>query len=403
MKIAFISYEFPPDTGFGGIGTYTYQIVHALAKRGHYIEIFSCSHREEKSNIYLNNSIVLHRVNAAKRSIFSQLIVDVFRQRNAEVNFDIIETPEYCAEGLEVRKAFPFIPMVVKLHTPIFLVNKLNNFYSRPPLKKRIKKLLGGKNYNKENDPDYQLVKGADAICSPSVALAEILQKEWNLTKVDIIPNIFIPPQSYLDIPISENDCNVITYMGRLDVRKGIKSLIDAIPIVLGKKPFIRFRFIGGDGQAPGGGSMKEYIIKRLHKYTDQLEFKGYVNRDEIPKHISDSGIFVFPSIWENYPYVCLEAMSGGKAIIATKNGGMKEIVEENDGGILIDALNPKALANAISFLIENPGMRTEMGYNNRRKMKTFSREIITNVEKYYDEIISTLIQNKALELSRKS
>jgi glycogen(starch) synthase len=390
VKIAYISYEFPPDTGFGGIGTYTSQVAHALAKRGHYIEIFSCSHEEEKFNIYLNNSIVLHRVKADKRSLFSNLIVDVFRQRHAEVNFNIIETPEYCAEGLPLRKAFPSIPMVVKLHTPVFLVKKLNSIYNKQPLKKRAKKFLGWKTYNKQTDTDYQLVNNADAVCSPSVALRDILKKEWHLKEVEIIPNIFIPEQTFFDIPISENDCKIITYIGRLDVRKGIKSLIKAIPVVLKKNPCIKFRFIGGDGVAPNNsGSMKEYILALLHKHTNNLEFVNYVNHNEMLSYINDTGIFVIPSLWENYPYVCLEAMSAGKAIIASQNGGIKEMLKGIKGGILIDPLKPKEIANAIVHLVENPRKRVEMGLNNREKTKTFSTEVIKKTEEYYCKIIS--------------
>jgi glycogen synthase len=402
VKIAYISYEFPPDTGFGGIGTYTYQIAHALAKRGHYIEIFSCSHEAEKLNIYLNDSTMLHRVKADRRLVFSKLIVEVFRQRNKVIDFDIVESPEYCAEGFEIRKAFPLIPMVVKLHTPVFFIKKLNGFYTKQSLKKRIKNIIGWKTYNKQNDTDYQLVKSADTICSPSVALREILKKEWHLNEVEIIPNIFLPEPSFVDIPISEDDCKVITYVGRLDVRKGIQSLIEAIPVVLKKNPDVKFRFIGGDGNAPGnGGSMKQYILSVLHQCAQNLEFVGYIHRDKIPSYISDTGIFVMPSIWENYPYVCMEAMSAGKAIIATRNGGMKEMLSNVNGGILIDPLKPKEIAKAILLLLQNPKVRVEMGNNNRQKIQAWPQDILRKVEEYYTATISNKI-SRSISLIQK-
>jgi glycosyltransferase involved in cell wall biosynthesis len=249
--------------------------------------------------------------------------------------------------------------------------------------------MLGRNSYNRENDTDYQLVKSADAVCSPSIALREILKREWKLNKVEIIPNIFLPEPAYLNLPISENDCRVITYIGRLDVRKGIRAMIEAIPLVLGKYPGVKFRFIGGDGEAANnGGSMKEYILKTLHQYAQSLEFMGYVEHHNIPNYISDTGIFIFPSIWENYPYVCLEAMSAGKAIIASKNGVMKEMLAGINGGVLIDALKPKEIAKAMIWLIENPQVRVKMGYNNRQKMKTWPGEIIRKAEEHYSKII---------------
>src|SRR6476620_2675801 len=143
MKLAFISYEFPPETGYGGIGTYTYQISKALSAKGHYVEVFSSSPSKDTLKVELENNLILHRVKANKRSIFSERIVNVFQQRNAIIGFDIIESPEYCAEGTEVRKAFPEIPMVVKLHAPLFLIRELNTRYNKRSFKGTIKKLVG--------------------------------------------------------------------------------------------------------------------------------------------------------------------------------------------------------------------------------------------------------------------
>lgn len=394
MKIAFISYEFPPDTGFGGIGTYTYQAAHAMAERGHYIEVFSCSHEKETLNISINDSIKVHRVKAPKRSVFSQLICGVFRERNDLIHFDLIESPEYCAEGIVIRENFPGIPFIVKLHTPLYLVNRLNNYFSRQPLKKRIKQWLGRNNYQKLTDKDYQLAISADAVCSPSASLAGIMQKEWGLPKVDVIPNVFKPGQAYLELPVSADDCRVVTYVGRLDVRKGVLSLADAIPIVLKHHPSVRFRFIGGDGIAPAnGGSMKDYITSRLQQYKEQLEFTGYITQDAIPRYLTDTGIVVFPSIWENYPCVCLEAMSGAKAIVASKNGGMAEMLADMNGGILIDPLKPKEIAKAICRLIEEPAMRVEMGTNNRQKMRRYTEAMALLAETYYLRVMNTTKQ----------
>src|SRR5207253_9072842 len=122
----------------------------------------------------------------------------------------------------------------------------------------------------------------------------------------------------------------------------------------------------------------KQYILTALRKYAHSLEFVGFTQRNQIPDHISDTGIFVIPSIWENYPYVCLEAMSAGKAIIASKNGGMKEILNDVKGSILIDPLNPKEIAKAILLLLQNPKVRVEMGNNNRQKIQAWSHNIIT-------------------------
>jgi glycosyltransferase involved in cell wall biosynthesis len=86
--------------------------------------------------------------------------------------------------------------------------------------------------------------------------------------------------------------------------------------------------------------------------------------------------------------------MSAGKAIIASKNGGMKEMLSDVNGGILIDPLKPREIANAIFTLLKSPSIRIKMGIENRKKIKSFSQEIIEKVENYYTETISNLNYN---------
>ena len=60
---------------------------------------------------------------------------------------------------------------------------------------------------------------------------------------------------------------------------------------------------------------MQDYISRKLTGYASQLEFSGYVVNEDLPCFLADSDVIVLPSLWENYPYVCLESMSAGKAI----------------------------------------------------------------------------------------
>jgi glycosyltransferase involved in cell wall biosynthesis len=388
MKIAFISYEFPPETGYGGIGTYTYQIAMALAERGHHVEVFSSSRTEDKYNIKIDELFVLHRVKATKRPEFSERITEVFTERNNIVGFDIAESPEYGAEGMIIKKLSPSLPMIVKLHTPLFLVKQLNDHYAKRSFKKRIKHTLGLKSYKKENDKEYAFTSNADAVCSPSYSLATIIKKEWGINNIDIVPNVFVPQKALLDIPASKTNYNTITYIGRLDVRKGLKSLVDAIPFVLKKQPEAKFRFIGGDGNAPDRSiSMQQYIRKSLERYNDKLEFTGFVHNADLPNYLWDTDIVIIPSLWENFPYTCLEAMSAGKAIVASSKGGMKEILDEY-GGILIDPEKPIQIAKAVMQLLKHDETK-RMGQYNREKIKLFGTEMVNRAEQYYKSIIS--------------
>ncbi len=390
MKIAFISYEFPPETGYGGIGTYTYQISKALSARGHHVEVFSSSPDKEVLDVEIENSVILHRVKADKRSIFSERIVEIFQKRNAIIGFDLIESPEYCAEGMAVRKAFNEIPMVVKLHAPLLLSKDLNNVYKKKSIKAVIKKYTGLNKYDKTRDHDYVFASCANAVCSPSQALAMVVKEKWNIRNVDIVPNVFVPSAPYLSLPV-ESSFDRICFVGKLNVLKGMKALTKAIPLVLQKHPVAKFRFIGKDGESPdgSGSSMKEYITKALDKYTSNLEFTGYVTHDEIPLFLADCDMVVLPSLWENYPYTCLEAMSAGKAVVGSYSGGMKEILQQGKGGFLINPEKPREIAHAISWLLSHPEKRIEMGYYNRKQTEQHAELTLNDAEEYYFKLIS--------------
>jgi glycogen(starch) synthase len=394
MKIALISYEFPPETGYGGIGTYTYQISKTLAARGHHIEVFSSSPNKETLDIEIENGVMLHRVKADKRAVFSEGIVEVFRKRNAIIGFDLIESPEYCAEGMAIQKEFSEIPMVVKLHAPLFLIKDLNNRYKKKSIKSIIKKYTGRSKYHKISDRDYIFTSSANAVCSPSKALASVVKEKWGIRNIDIVPNVFIPSSSYLSLPV-ESSSNRICFIGKLNVLKGIRALTEAIPLVFKKNPDAKFRFIGRDGESPDGlGSMKEYIIKTLNKCTANLEFTDYVVHDEIPRFLADTDLVVLPSLWENYPYTCLEAMSAGKAVVGSQNGGMKEILHHGKGGFLINPRKPGEIASAITWLLSHPDKRKEMGFYNRKQTERNAEVSLNRAEQYYSKLIAAAKTN---------
>ncbi|PTN26484.1 hypothetical protein C6366_18930 [Desulfonatronum sp. SC1] len=77
----------------------------------------------------------------------------------------------------------------------------------------------------------------------------------------------------------------------------------------------------------------------------------------------------IFPSIWENFPTVCLEAMSAGRVVIGSKNGGMNEMLTNPISGILVNPKSVSQISKAIAFLIENPQIRIKFGENGRNKI----------------------------------
>ena len=123
---------------------------------------------------------------------------------------------------------------------------------------------------------------------------------------------------------------------------------------------------------------------------SSRLDFTGQVDRAEIPHLLEDSLLCLVPSLWENFPYVCLECMSAGQAVIASNRGGIPEIIEDGRNGILADPLLPDSFVEAIDYLIANPQRRIEIGIAARNTIlsKYNHKVFVSEMEALYNETI---------------
>lgn len=400
MRIALISYEYPPDTAFGGIGTYTQQWAKLLKERGHDVEVFCAS--GIRAGTEIEEGIPVHRVKEVDRINFKFSVVEIFKQRHEWKAFGFCESPEFNADGKIVKTQFPEVKLVVKLHTPSFLMNELNDLQKRVNLIQKLRTIVGAYRrfqkpvkYWKAHEDVYkdekEITTLADFITSPSQSLRFIVARKWKIpvNKIVHLPNPYLPGNAYLSIQ-SQQNLNTVTYFGRLEKRKGVLLFKKIIPLVLQKKPATIFRFIGGDTIVyPQNQSCKYILQKALSQYSKQIEFIDHVPLDEIPKYLSLATVCVYPSLWENFPTVCLEAMSAGCAIVGSKNGGMKDMLENPKAGILVDPENPEEIADAVCYLLDYPDERKKLSIQARKNV----------LEKYNAETLGSLFE-KMLNVS---
>ncbi len=384
MKIAFISYEYPPDTAYGGIATYVAQAAQMLLDRGHTVEVFCSSPRRSGSE--LDNGVIVHRVNEPDLLQFATCIAPILAARHADIGFDVLEAPEYLAEAREAIRLVPDIPLVLKLHTGSLLLLKLN--YYDPAIWKQplffALSLKRGISFSWGYAPtittshmramdimERSHALEADEIAAPSKSIAEQMINLWKLdpSYFSHVPYPYTAKPEYLKIPV-ENNSGIVTFIGRLEIRKGVLDLARAIPTILRYHPNIKFRFVGASEDSPINGlTMKQYLEQVLKLYKSAIEFTDAVSMNQIPKLLMEAMICVFPSLWENFPCVCLEAMAAGRAIVGSSAGGMSEMLDEGRVGKLVPPRQPKRLANAILELLDNPDLRLQLGYAARNRL----------------------------------
>ena len=174
----------------------------------------------------------------------------------------------------------------------------------------------------------------------------------------------------------------IISCIAELHERKGQKYLINAIPEIVKEYPNLKFVFIGEGKEREN----LEKLVKKL-KIEKHVTFTG--KQKDIPQLLKASDIFALPSRREAFGLVNLEAMLIPLPIIASKVGGIPEIVKDGQTGILVEAENSEEFTKALKKLISSPESRNKMAIaGHKRILENFDAKIMAkNYEKAYQEI----------------
>lgn len=194
-------------------------------------------------------------------------------------------------------------------------------------------------------------------------------------------PNVDDEAPSYFP-----RDKPVVLFTGRFVATKGVNTLVDAIPRVVRQVPDVFFMFVGGGEFKYYESYLKAHGVDR-HNFL----FKGYVAESELPKVYSSSTLYVAPTVYEPLGIRILEAMSCGLPVIASEVGGIPEIIDDAQNGILIRPNDSKALSDRIIQLLNDDSMARRLGRNARTKVvEEFSDQKMTmNTVDYYRQILS--------------
>jgi glycogen synthase len=396
LSICFVSQEYPPETGWGGIGSYVYEMANALTQRGHKVVVLSKSIDQESheiiKGIHIYRILPINRLKEAHFFWRFQRYFEGYRKSVAkkidrivkEHYIDIIESPEARAELLWYQMFYKRRPAIaIKLHTPRWLVDKIA--CNRPELWNRLEYIA-----------EWVNIKKADSAYSCSCALLTAAEKYLPERNYAIVHNPISLPDN---IPIKEDDGRTILFVGRLEWHKGVQVFGRVIPEVLNKRIDVNFVFLGPDSSWHGGHSLKDHILKQIPEdMKNSVHFLGGVPRETVFKYLQKASICVLPSLWENFPYTCLEAMSSGCVVVGSRNGGMAEMIEDGTSGILINPEKPEEISGAILTLLSDKNLRQQMGRNATLRLREmFSTDkIVEQTLEVYRQTIEAHGQKKA-------
>ncbi len=401
MRIVFICAEFPvKGRPTGGFGAYVDRITSALANLNCQITIICEGDRRqlilEKDrtiivippfgydliNLVSNvDNSYLKRLAAFLRYplLFSLSVAIEISRLNSIEPIDIVEGGDFGAELFcyLLFKIAPFPKTIIKLHTPSFLIRKFN----KEPLTifyKIIERM------------EFTCLRKADSIYSPTRALATIVKKKFNIRSSKIIPYPSPVMQKVVGKKI-KRDTSTILYAGKLQSKKGIFILIEALKPIVEKFKKIKFIIIGPN-TTESGLSVKKQLLKLIKKKQLQrfVIFKDFMEQKKLNRFFRKVTLTVIPSLWENFPNLILEAVINGSPVVAAKTGGIAEMIVHNKSGILVTPNNPVKLSHGILRLLNSKALCRALVKNARKRFnKIYAPEsIATATLKFYTDTL---------------
>ena len=158
---------------------------------------------------------------------------------------------------------------------------------------------------------------------------------------------------------------SLVFYVGRIVREKGIQILIKAIPQILTKNPDVKF-VIAGKG--PHLSNLKSQA--KFLGIDNRIYFTGYISDEERNKLYQVADLAVFPSLYEPFGIVALEAMATETPVIASNVGGLAEFIKHGKNGYKISPGDPDSLVKSITYLLDNKKEARQMAQKGYKMVK---------------------------------
>ncbi len=192
----------------------------------------------------------------------------------------------------------------------------------------------------------------------------------------------------------------VALFVGRLEIRKGIDTLLEAIPRVLEQDDNVECWIAGRDDTLGGEQYSISSAFRERHSnkpWAGRVHFLGEMTDEELRWLYANCDVLVAPSRFESFGLIFVEAMMFGKPVIGCRAGGVPEVVEHGGTGLLVPPDDPPALSEAISRLLGTPSLAATMG---RRGKDAYERRFrAEHVAALRCEILARVARRK-LELT---
>jgi len=375
------------DTVDSGIARFVKTQGRTLAKLGHTVHVLTLV--QENATIDWEEGVWVHRLTAGwyddqpsfisfkvhpSQWCYSRAMLDEIRNINNRHKVDIVEAPIWDNEAIALV-CFKEFPVVVSLQTSLGIALDSHPEWrdDKTHMRDFVLPATEAENYILDN---CDIVRGIS-----KAIVYEIESKNNILISADklVICNLALEDRAGNN-GISKIETLDVFFLGRLELRKGIDVLLEAIPKVLSVIPNARF-FIAGDDtiQAPGiKKTFRKIFEEKYFLLTENVKFLGRISDSEADVYFKKSALFVAPSRFESFGLIYVEAMMFGTPSIGCDVGGIPEVLGDSHCGSLIEVGNSGSLALEIIRMLNNSELRDRLGKQGRKSYEQrFSPEKI--------------------------
>jgi glycogen(starch) synthase len=346
MRILYWTEAFWPY--IGGLEVFSMRLLTALRARGHQILVVTC-----RGNLDLPDSDEYRGI-PIRRFPFLDVLATRNLRRVSEIRRQVVELKRTFAPDVVHAKMTSVAP------TTLFQLETSN-----PTLAPMLVTLQGAVNPAAADAETLHgsLLRRADWVTAVSLA---------TLTEArDLVPEIADRSSviyNSLDVPAlaptpPPHGSPRVLCLGRLSPEKGFDVAVRAFASVSRGFPDARL-VVGGDGPER---HLLEDMAAQLG-LTDRVEFVGWVPPDRVPDLLNTASVVVVPSREEAFGIVALEAASMARPVVATRVGGLPEVVVHEQTGLLVEKDDPDALSEAVTSLLAHPDTAARMGDTARRR-----------------------------------
>ena len=354
MKVAIVS---PYDwTVPGGVGNHVRGLAPELRRLGCQVDVLAPAPRpvREAGFVGLGGSVPVPYNGSVARIAFGPRTRARVRQALAAGRYDLVHVHEPLSPsaGMLAVKATR-VPVVGTFHAN--LDRSLALTVGKPLLRRTFDRL--------------------DARIAVSPSARDTWQRRFGGSMV-VVPNgvgseFFAKPEP---LPGYRDGDPTVLFVGRMEPRKGLVYLVRAFLRLKPSFPRLRLLVVGR-----GDGKQQEKLMAMVPpRLRTDVSFVGAVPQEDLPSYFASADVFCAPSLGgESFGIVLAEAMAVGLPVVCTDIGGYRDLVRDDQEGLLVPPRDPEALAASLGALLDNPARRAALGEVARESAARYAWDVV--------------------------